>query len=152
MLTSRYIQPALPTPTRTGESKDCAVRALAVAAVMDYDDAHEMLAYYGRTDGKGTRDDVLFTSYQAAGFRNIEVFGTTKAACFYARKYGNIVQNINKGITLKNFCKKYNKGRYIVVYAGHALAVVNGEVIDNGLNPANKRIVLAFKKVEKFGE
>jgi hypothetical protein len=134
------------------ESKDCAVRAMCNASGMDYDDAHEILAYYGRPDRKGTKHDVLFAAYQAAGFRNIEVFGTTKPARFYARKYGDVVQNINEGITLKNFCKKYNKGRYIVVYAGHALAVVNGEVIDNGLNPANKRIVLVFKKVEKFGE
>lgn len=141
-----YIQSTMRTPTRQGESSDCAVRALAVAAVMDYDDAHEMLAYYGRSNRKGTKHYVLFAAYQAAGFRNIEVFGTTKPARFYARKYGDIVQNVNEGITLNNFCKKYNKGRYIVVYAGHALAVVNGEIIDNGANPANKRVVLAFKK------
>jgi hypothetical protein len=47
---------------------------------------------------------------------------------------------------LQNFCKKYNKGRYIVSYNGHALAVVNGEVIDKGDNPANKRVVISFKR------
>ncbi len=141
-----YIQASMRTPTRQGEAKDCAVRSLAVAANMDYDDAHELLAYHGRIDRNGTKHETLFAAYLDAGFKNVKVFGTTRPAKFYAKKYGHVVQDPEAGITLQNFCKKYNKGRYIVVYAGHALAVVNGEIIDNGENPANKRVVLAFKK------
>ena len=141
-----YIKPIDFGESREGEARDCAVRALANAAIMDYDDAHEMLAYYGRTERRGTKHDVLFSSYLASGFRNVKVFGNTKSARFYARHYGNVIDTVEDGMTLKNFCKKYNKGRYIVVYSGHALAVVNGHIIDKFNNNANKRVILAFSK------
>jgi hypothetical protein len=145
-MTSRYIQPIDKGESREGEAKDCAVRALANASLMEYDDAHQILAYRGRVDRNGTSHSTLIESYTDAGFSNLQTFGTTRLARFFNSKYGNRVTETNDGITLKNFCKKFNKGRYIVVYSGHALAVVDGQIIDKGINPANKRIALAFSK------
>ena len=142
----QYIQPASTGATRSDESKDCSVRALATAASMHYDDAHDILAYHGRPDRKGANPSTLIGAYVEAGFTNITSFGTTKPARFYVNKFGNNITKTEAGITLKNFCKKYNKGSYIVVYSGHALAVVDGAIIDKGANPANKRVILSFKK------
>lgn len=142
----KYIQPVQFGPSRDDEVKDCAVRALASAAMMDYDDAHEHMAYHGRPDRRGTPANVLMGAYVDAGFTDVKVFGTTKGARFYNHNYSHLVTETNKGITLENFCKKYNKGRYIVVYSGHALAVVNGQIVDKFSNAAGKRVILAFSK------
>ena len=141
-----YIKSVAKGQMRSDEAKDCSVRALSSAAEMHYDDAHELLAYHGRIDRKGCNGMTLMHAYSEAGFKNVTVFGTTKVAKYYSNTFANKITKTEKGITLQNFCKKYNKGRYIVSYNGHALAVVNGEVIDNGYNPANKRVVIAFKR------
>lgn len=132
--------------SREDESRDCTVRALANAAMMDYDDAHELLAYYGRPSRRGAKFGTMFPAYAEAGFTKVTAFGTTKASRYVRYHFGNMIEDCQNGITLENFCKKYNKGRYIVVYSGHALAVVNGQIIDKFANPANKRVVLAFSK------
>lgn len=141
-----YIKPLDFGETREDESKDCTVRALANCTMMEYDDAHEHMAYYGRPSRRGASPSTLMNAYLDAGLSKVQVFGTTRGAKYYARHYGHLVQTPEKGITLKNFCKKYNKGRYIVVYSGHALAVVNGQIIDKFNNSANKRVILAFSK------
>lgn len=128
------------------EHRDCTVRALANAANMDYDDAHELLAYHGRPNRRGAVSTTLMNAYKDAGFTNVSVFGTTKGANFYKRAFMHMITSKEKGITLENFCKKYPKGRYIVVYSGHALAVVDGQIIDKFDNLANKRVILAFSK------
>lgn len=132
--------------TRADESRDCTVRALANAAVMDYNEAHELLAYYGRPSRRGAKFSTMFPAYADAGFSKVKTFGTTGASRFARKTFGHMIEDCEEGITLKNFCKKYNKGRYIVVYLGHALAVVNGQVIDTFNSSANKRVVLAFSK------
>tara|TARA_R110000796_G_scaffold104712_2_gene214583 strand:+ start:1005 stop:1436 length:432 start_codon:yes stop_codon:yes gene_type:complete len=142
----QYIKSVPNAQTRSSESKDCAVRALASAAVMDYDEAHELLAYYGRPDRRACVGFTLVSAYVDAGFRDITVFGSTSGAEYYRRTFKHSISRSEKGITLKNFCKTYNKGRYIVSYKGHAVAVVNGEVIDIGSNLANKRVMIAFKR------
>jgi len=128
------------------ETKDCAVRALANAGDMAYDEAHEYLAYRGRPDRRGANHDTLVNAYIDAGFTNITTFGTTRMAKFMNRCFADKISKKEKGITLKNFCEKYNKGKYIAVYSGHALAVVNGQVIDTFESLANKRITIAFSK------
>lgn len=142
----QYIKSISKGQTRDGESKDCAVRALSSCAEMHYDDAHEILAYHGRIDRRGCNMTALMCAYSDSGFTDVTVFGNTKAAVHCSKTFGNSIQKTEKGITLQNFCKKYNKGRYIVIYNGHALAVVNGDIIDKGDNPANKRVVISFKR------
>jgi hypothetical protein len=128
------------------ENRDCSVRALANAADIDYDEAHDLLAYHGRPDKRGVDHKTLMSAYRDAGFTKIKTFGTTKMAWHFNFNYKDIIESKEKGITLDNFCKKYNKGRFIVVYAGHALAVVNGSIIDKFSNLANKRVTVAFAK------
>lgn len=142
----QYIKSIAKGQTRSDESKDCSVRALSSCAEMHYDDAHETLAYYGRIDRRGCSGNTLMQAYTESGFNDITVFGSTKAASYYTNYFPHKIQKSEKGITLRNFCKKYNKGRYIVIYNGHALAVVNGDIIDKGDNPANKRVVISFKR------
>jgi len=142
----KYIPIVSSGKSSSEEYKDCAVRALANASDMPYDEAHECLAYHGRPDRRGTSHDSLVNAYIDAGFTNITTFGTTRMANYFNRRFADKISKKEKGITLKNFCEKYNKGKYIAVYSGHALAVVDGQVIDTFQSLANKRITIAFSK------
>ena len=57
--------------SREDENRDCTVRALANAELMDYDDAHELLAYYGRPSRRGAKFGTMFPApiFSAMGGR-----------------------------------------------------------------------------------
>lgn len=131
------------------ETKDCTVRALANASGMPYEDAHVLLKKYGRKNRCGAKFSTMHKAYDEAGFVLNSVHGTTGQARYVAR----ITQReADAGITLGEILPKLAFGEYIINVTGHAVAVVNGKLIDTFDNPAGKRVVAVFKKVEKFGE
>lgn len=131
------------------EHNDCTVRALANASGMDYFDAHNLLSKHGRKKRCGAKFTTMHKAYDEAGFVLNSVHGTTGQAKFVSR----ITQReAEAGITLGKILPKLAFGEYIVNVTGHAVAVVNGKLIDTFDNPAGKRVVAVFKKVEKFGE
>lgn len=135
--------------TSSGETRDCTVRALSNASGMDYDKAHSLLKKYGRKNRCGAMFGTMYAAYKEAGFVMDSVHGTTGQARFVARFTKRETQ---EGITLAKLLPKLGFGEYIVNVTGHAIAVVNGRIIDTFDNPAGKRVVAVFKKVEKFGE
>jgi hypothetical protein len=88
-------------------------------------------------------------AYDEAGFVLNSVHGTTGQARYVARITKRESQ---EGITLAKILPKLAFGEYIVNTTGHAVAVVNGKIIDTFDNPAGKRVVAVFKRIEKFGE
>jgi hypothetical protein len=135
--------------TSAGETRDCTVRALSNASGMHYDQAHELLKKNGRKDRCGAFFGTMFAAYTQAGFVLDSVHGTTVSAR-YAARFAN--RKAEVGVTLAKLLPKLAFGEYIVNTTGHAVAVVNGKIIDTFDNPAGKRVVAVFKKVEKFGE
>jgi hypothetical protein len=135
--------------TSAGETRDCTVRALSNATGMHYDKAHAILHKYGRKNRRGAYFSTMFRAYSEAGFILDSVHGTTTAAKHAGRISG---RKASEGITLAKMLPKLAFGEYIVNTTGHAVAVVNGKIIDTYDNPAGKRVVAVFKKVEKFGE
>ena len=135
--------------TSAGETRDCTVRALSNASGMHYDQAHELLKKHGRKNRCGAFFGTLLKAYGAADFVLESVHGTTGAARHAARI---AKRQASDGITLAKMLPKLAFGEYIVNTTGHAVAVVNGKIIDTFDNPAGKRVVAVFKKVEKFGE
>lgn len=135
--------------TSTGETRDCTVRALSNAADMPYDDAHALLKKHGRKNRCGAFFSTMLKAYNEAGFVLNSVHGTTGAARSAARIAKREAQ---EGITLAKILPKLAFGEYIVNTTGHAVAVVNGKIIDTFDNPAGKRVIAVFKKIEKFGE
>jgi hypothetical protein len=131
------------------EKNDCTVRALANAGGIDYFDAHNLLSKHGRKKHCGAKFGTMHKAYAEAGFVVESVHGTTCQALYVARF---TKREAKEGITLGKLLPKLAFGEYIVNVTGHALAVVNGKVIDTFDNPAGKRVVAVFKKVEKFGE
>jgi hypothetical protein len=135
--------------TSTGETRDCTVRALSNASGMHYDQAHSLLKKHGRKNRCGAFFSTMLKAYTEAGFVLDSVNGTTGAAKHAARI---AKRQASEGITLAKILPKLAFGEYIVNTTGHAVAVVNGKIIDTFDNPAGKRVVAVFKKVEKFGE
>jgi hypothetical protein len=131
------------------ESRDCTVRSLASASGMHYDQAHELLKKHGRKNRCGAFFGTMLKAYTEAGFVLDSVYGTTGAAKHAARISS---RKASDGITLAKILPKLAFGEYIVNTTGHAVAVVNGKIIDTFDNPAGKRVVAVFKKIEKFGE
>jgi hypothetical protein len=135
--------------TSAGETRDCTVRALSNASGMHYDQAHELLKKHGRKNRCGAFFSTMLKAYGEADFVLESVHGTTWSAKQAARI---AKREASDGITLAKILPKLAFGEYIVNTTGHAVAIVNGRIIDTFDNPSNKRVVAVFKKIEKFGE
>jgi len=129
------------------ENNDCTVRALANAGNIAYEDAHILLKKHGRKSWCGSTFTTMQKAYNEAGFALESVHGTTYAAKYVARVTGYLAE---EGTTLAKIVPKLGKGSYIVNVTGHAVAVVDGELIDTYDNPANKRVIAVFKKANNL--
>jgi hypothetical protein len=127
------------------ETRDCTVRALANATEMPYDQAHAVLKKHGRKDRKGAFFPTLKAAYEECGFVLYGIYGTTKSARYASRI---AKQEADTGTTLAKLLPKLGFGEYIVNTTGHAVAVVNGKIIDTFDNPAGKRVIAVFKKID----
>jgi len=137
------------TCEKGNETKDCSVRALSNATEMPYEKAHALLKKHGRKDCRGVFFKTLKGAYEEAGFTLYGVYGSTRAARYAAHISD---QKTAEGVTLGKLLPTLGFGEYIVNVTGHAVAVVNGKLIDTFDNPAGKRVVAVFKRINKFGE
>jgi len=130
------------------EKNDCVVRAIANAFKVNYDMAHSFVkTNFSRKDGKGTHQTNTILKQLAK--KPIELDPAGQLDLFNADKtvknikhIGDMPKNggslINKAYkhkdvayTVKAFAQKFKKGTYIVMVHKHALAIVDGVVIDN---------------------
>lgn len=136
--------------TSSAESNDCTVRALANAADIPYEVAHRTLKKHGRKDRKGATFKTLHNAYEESGFRLTKICGDGKRARFAIRNVDNTPWA--EGITFGKLLEQLpQSGEYIINVTGHAVAVVNGKVIDTFNNNARKRVVAVYKRIN-FGE
>lgn len=106
------------------EANDCVVRALSLAAPMDYVSAHSLLADWGRKPRGFTYDTFGFLLNIGA-------------------------KRINDGdgsafprmMTVGRFAKSHPTGRYFIRTRGHAVAVCDGRVLDSF--DSSRRFVLS---------
>ena len=125
------------------EKNDCAVRAIANAFNITYDNAHTFTAEkFARKAKKGTKK--FFITLSQLGFATFDLF---QDSLFPETRTYSIhpVKRNNKRIgivntdythkvvnhTVKTFCAKFNKGTYILTVSQHALVIKDGIVIDN---------------------
>ena len=128
------------------EANDCTVRALANAYGMPYKLAHKIMAKQGRKSKSGLHPAKTHEALTRMGFNLLGVYGTTKKARFLARM---LDCQPKAGITLATLLTSIGLGRYVVTIRGHALAIVNGEVLDYGNNLANSHVATVYKLPEQ---
>ena len=149
MKTKSYIKSAAYGATKHGESSDCTVRSMTNSSGIEYDLVHAVLKKHGRKENKGVRYDVILPSMNELGFEFVGVFGKTRAAKFgleYAAKYYDIVEGSqNNPITLGNLVKSLPFGKFVVIIKGHAVALVNGKLIDTFDNSSQSQVAMLFQ-------
>ena len=128
--------------SRDGERNDCTVRALANATGVAYDAAHALAKHFGRPDRKGLFTHLAHDLYIAAGFKCLGTYGRSRRTAAIARH--RAVTN-HSGMTLEKAMLMMQKGRFVVMVTGHALAVVDGKIIDKGHNAAGTRVTSIYK-------
>lgn len=92
------------------ENRDCAVRAVAIAANVPYRVAHATLKQLGRKNRRGTPNTVTKQAMKNLGFRLEEKFFRAK--------------------TVRTLERELRRGVYLVWVRGHILAIKNGVVHD----------------------
>ena len=136
------IRPLLTGATRTNERLDCTVRALANAKNIEYETAHALLQRHGRKDRTACTQRVWGAAYRSAGLSLVGVYGKTCRARHLAR-----FENVEslKGTTLGTLLPRLGAGRFIVMITGHALAVIDGQVIDRAASLAGSSVFGVYR-------
>ena len=116
------------------EKNDCAVKAIAAAAGVSYETSHAFTGeYLMRTEKRGTMLGMFLPNItkepMMLGSRKVEFkpLGKIKITNGY-KLYGEVVRRKK---TVKSFIKDNPRGSFVVSVAGHALAIVDGVLIDN---------------------
>ena len=111
-----------------GDHQDCSVRALMVAACVDYAVAYDACARAGRKQNQGMYPDHLDRAI---------------------REFVRAVYHTERRVTLARFVTDHPRGHYVIFVRGHFLALCDGIVFDwdKGISKAGrqrgaKRIVL----------
>lgn len=132
--------------TENIDNKDCAVRAIANAMRIDYQDAFDLLEKHGRKPGQGTSAKTIYDSLMT--FPNVTIFGAFgSAAKANIRWIGEKEENVKlyTGITVKRFARSVRSGTYILLTTQHALVVRDGEIIGNKYEQLGAHVGLVYK-------
>jgi hypothetical protein len=117
------------------ENNDCVVRAIASAADMDYDSAHQFVKEtFCRKNGKGTTGFHYIMNMMTKNSNKINGKSVEKITEEHnTMLYYVVVKGIKKlrNTTTGSFIKKYPKGTYVVTVKGHAFSIKDGVVIGN---------------------
>jgi len=128
------------------EHNDCSVRALANCTGISYAESHQIHKSNGRKNRQATNWMPLLNSYQKAHLRIKGIYGSSYISSLASRTTDI---KINSGQTVKSFLKKHPKGKYVVIIARHAFAVVDGGIIDGSLVNANSRVAIVWEPKEQ---
>lgn len=125
-------------PASIGETNDCAVRSLAVAAGITYGEAYNALANVGRQPRRGVPMRLIVRA-----LRNLQI-------SHVVRPVGKLVRRLRRGSytqfvvrvqypTLKQVLEQYPTGSHAVATREHAFAIVDGVVHDWGRGTSGAR-------------
>jgi len=129
------------------EKNDCFVRTLAVASGSTYETAHSFCKdNFGREDKKGTSNLNIVAQMLEYADNGLEIGGKKLDVDILPKSrikntyklYGELIERQK---TIASFIKDNPSGIFMVMVAGHALAIIDGEVYDwnnNKFKPTRK--------------
>lgn len=119
----------------TQDSNNCTVLALSATKGMSYDAAYRIAKHFWtRVHGKGVSILKLMDYFKNTSTPKIDTINV------YHTKWNN--KDVRCRMNLSTFSKRYDKGSYYVVVGHHALAVIDGKIIDHGSNIQKTRRVV----------
>ena len=118
------------------EKNDCVVRSLAVVSGSSYEEAHTFCKEtFAREDKRGTNEALIalqMLNFTESGLKigntsfKVDILGKSRIKNQY-KLHGEVIYRQK---TLSSFLKDNPKGTYMVLVAGHALSIKDGEVFD----------------------
>jgi hypothetical protein len=148
---TEFIKGAKDSSLAKSEHNDCVVRAIASAAEMDYDSAHQFVKEtFNRKNGKGTFGlgtgmNLLSKNGKQINGKNVQIISEEHNTMLYYV----VVKGVKKlrATTTATFIKKHPIGSYVVVVKGHAFTIKDGVVIGNFNDgkKMKKHIIWAWK-------
>lgn len=137
-----------PATKKATDNNYCTVAALSATFKLSYDQAYDFARdEWSRKKGKGVATSIMLRSFPMAVGKEYfkEVLDKqvvrVKAEQDYKQPDGSIK---TRDMTLSTFSKKYLRGKYYILVKGHALAVIDGEIVDHTDKP-KRRIRYAWK-------
>ena len=132
---TEFIKGAKESPLAKSECSDCVVRAIASAAEMDYDSAHQFVKEkFKRKNRKGTYGFGVTMNLMSKNGEKIN----GKSVETITEEYSTMLYYVTvKGVktlrstTTSSFIKRYPKGTYVVTVNRHAFTIKDGVVIGN---------------------
>ncbi len=129
---TEFIKGAKESALAKSESGDCVVRAIASAAEMDYDSAHQFVKQkFKRQNRKGTFGfgvtmNLMSKNGEKINGKSVEIISEEYSTMLYYV----VVKGVKtlRSTTTGSFIKKYPKGTYVVVVRGHAFTIKDGVV------------------------
>ena len=132
---TEFIKGAKESPLAKSESNDCVVRAIASAAEMDYDSAHQFVKEkFKRKNRKGTYGfgvtmNLMSKNGEKINGKSVEIISEQ----YNTMLYYVVVKGVKtlRNTTTSSFIKRYPKGTYVVTVNRHAFTIKDGVVIGN---------------------
>jgi hypothetical protein len=127
------------------EKNDCAVKAIAIACGLSYEEARDLCASYGRKPRRGMKTKAILECVAKAGFSyDLVPMGN------FISHYPGVHKNL-KCVTTHHpvrFPKVWkHNATYLAFQTKHVLAIVDGEVQDWTSKQANK--LISIYRIEK---
>ena len=124
------------------EDRDCVVRAFMSALDVPYLQAHSFVKkYLKREDRKGTYTTTHFPNVvgRVKNGKRVSLLGASPdyisslrvRARTRVKELTNPRYKAKRGYTVGSFMENFDKGRYVVIVEGHAIAVVDGRLYGN---------------------
>ena len=104
-----------PNPVANDHAGDCAVRALAKALDLTWEEAYARLTVNGFLMGDVISSDLVWSSVLGEEGFTREIIPNTCPECY----------------TVEDFCKDYPEGVYVVKSDGHVATIVDGILYDS---------------------
>ena len=132
---TEFIKGAKESSLAKSEFNDCVVRAIASAAEMDYDSAHQFVKEkFKRKNRKGTYGfgvtmNLMSKNGEKINGKSVEIISEQ----YNTMLYYVMVKGVKtlRNTTTSSFIKRYPKGTYVVTVNRHAFTIKDGVVIGN---------------------
>lgn len=137
-----------------GDMNSCALRSYAYVTGTSYEKTQEIFESKGRERNEGTFNTVSHEAAIEAGLICMGRFGKGARKdnfSYWCQRDKPINERYipdQKGMTLKTFCEKFNKGKYMVMIKDHMTVVHDGKIIDSFAQHGNAAVITAYRKPE----
>ena len=138
------IQPIAIGALYKGEANDCVIRAVCNATGEPYLSVRDTMKRFGRDIGEATPGNIMHRAFVSEfNLKVVGFFGKTLCARYLSQNHS--IYRPKNGITLYNALKTYNTGNFIFIIREHAVACVDGELIDAAPLKGNASVAAIYE-------